>query len=112
EKPDDTDARFKACHSNNIDTVRLCRMIFDSTKEKANRQMAANQMIRRGFREEIFISYLFDLAKQALVEDVPPMHLYRADGTGVKDAFNPEFDAWSGARGLTRQQGIFLVNER
>jgi hypothetical protein len=109
--PDDFATRLTACGSNDIATVPLCRAIFDSAKEKSSKTSAANHMIRRGFREDQYISFLFNNAKQALADDIPMLFLYSSDGSGVKDKYNPEFEAWSRSKGLTVQQGIGLVNE-
>ena len=117
ENPDDLDVGRKACASDNINTVPLCRAVFESAKEKLPKIAAATHMIRRGFREEPYVSFLFGNAKRAVEEDIPKMHRYSSDGSIVtskenpKGVYNSEFDAWAQSKGLTRQRGIALVNE-
>src|SRR5579872_5127927 len=102
---------MKACGSNDIATMPLCREIFDSAKQKLTKWVAAVHMIRRGFREDQYVSFLFNNAKQAVANDIPMMFLYGPDGAGVKGKYNPEFEAWSRSKGLTVQQGVGLVNQ-
>jgi hypothetical protein len=106
--PDDFTTRLKACGSNDINTVPLCRAVFDSAKERATKSVAAAHMIRR---EDQYTNFLFNNAKQAVADDIPMMSLYGSDGSGVKDKYNPDFEAWYRSRGLTVQQGIGLVNQ-
>ena len=118
ENPNDLDTGRKACASDDINTVPLCRAVFELAKEKLPKIAAATHMIRRGFREEPYVNFLFGNAKRAIEEDVPLMFLYSSDGSIVtskdssKGVFNPEFDTWAQSKGLSRQQGIALVNER
>jgi hypothetical protein len=56
ENPDDSDTTLKACASDDIDTVPLCHGVFESAK-KQTKNVAAVHMIRRGFREEPYVSF-------------------------------------------------------
>jgi hypothetical protein len=110
--PDSFAAGVAACGSNDPKTVPLCRVIFDTAKRKATRQMAAAHMIRRGFKDDTYVGYLFDAARKALQEDLPQMFVYGTDGAMVPEQFNPAFEDWCRLLGLTVQEGIRAVNDR
>src|SRR5262249_42198632 len=58
DDPDSSSMMAKVCGSNDLNTVDLCRTIFNRAKDKTIKQAAANHMIRRGFREEQYVTFL------------------------------------------------------